>query len=148
MHGERGQQAADVTRVALRALRPGAVADELLEGGSALVAAEFVEETGRSVPPWEPIGPAIRNATANAWTIDRVPARGYSRQGSAPSLAPETETPPVFAQACDRRGTAPPSVDCSQRGRRLGHRRVSLLRDLSLIHISEPTRLGMISYAV
>src|SRR5665811_1802887 len=107
MHGERGKQAADVARVALRALRPGAVADELLEGGSALGAAEFVDRHGRSVPPWGHIGPAIRAATANAWTIDRVPARGYSRQCSAPSLAPETETPPVFAQACDRRGTAP-----------------------------------------
>src|SRR5450759_3150424 len=70
MHGERGKQAADVARVALRALRPGAVADELLEGGSALVAAEFVDRHGRSVPPWGAIGPAIRDATANARPVD------------------------------------------------------------------------------
>jgi len=49
MHGERGEQAADVARVALRAFRLDAVADEFLEGGSALVAAEFVDRHGRSV---------------------------------------------------------------------------------------------------
>src|SRR5665647_2605240 len=108
MHGERGQQAADVTRVALRALRPVAVADELLEGGSALVAAEFVDRHGRSVPPWGHIGPAIGDATANAWTVCPGAGRGFSRQGSPPRLAPGTEAPPVFAQAWDRHGTAPP----------------------------------------
>src|SRR5665647_3296992 len=51
MHGERRQQAADVAGMTVGALGLGAVADQLLEGGSALVAAEFVDRHGRSVPP-------------------------------------------------------------------------------------------------
>src|SRR5450756_1776258 len=70
MYGERGQQAADVARVTLRALRPHAVANELLEGGSALVAAEFVDRHGRSVPLRGPCRPGVRDTTANARPVD------------------------------------------------------------------------------
>src|SRR5450756_2885358 len=59
------------------------------------------------------------------------------------------------AESVDERQDLRPRVavvqgraDLEEDGAALGAERVGAVHDLSLIHISEPTRLGMISYAV
>src|SRR5664280_1199068 len=89
MDGERRQQSADVAGVALGTLGLGAVADQLLERGSAGVAAEFVDRHGRSVPParpaqagsWAQVDNALRlTARARASTLLHAPLRARSRR--------------------------------------------------------------------
>ena len=126
MDGERGQQPADVARLALRALGPRAVADQLFERGSALVAAEFVDRHGGSVPPgW---AAAARGANDRRLTSrTRGPTLNTARRRASAGYRDTA----CAAQALRQARYLPHGADRSRRGRRLDDRRVSLLRDRS-----------------
>src|SRR5450756_2998495 len=79
------------------------------------------------------------------------PNNGRARVAGPPRKKPRGRSPvPQFdAQACPNTNRCPPAFGMAERRESLrGKAWHSAQPTLSLIHISEPTRLGMISYAV